>query len=152
LAVGSWLLAKSTSEPLTAKAVEDDLRKPEKTTAEMTGFVIEYAISWMHKGQKKLCHIFRYSARTRVIVEENSVRIVQRMKNPAARKAASSFELLAPSRTRNQNPNLLNHEGHEGKQEQARIKAYILKNAHLSAHLFILSRRSKPLSWLSPPL
>src|SRR5215469_9747981 len=89
--------------------------------------------------------IFRYSARTRVIVEENSVRIVQRMKNPAARKAASSFELLAPSRTRNQNPNLLNHEGHEGKQEQARIKAYILKNAHLSAHLFILSRRSKPL-------
>ena len=39
----------------------------------------------MHKGLKKLCHIFRYSARTRVIIEENSVRIVQRMKNPAAR-------------------------------------------------------------------
>ena len=48
---------------------EDDLRKPEKTTAEMTGFVIEYAISWMHKGPKKLCHIFRYSARTRVIID-----------------------------------------------------------------------------------
>ena len=42
-------------------------------------------------GLRKLRHIFRYSARTRVIIEEKSVRIVQRMKNPAARKAASSF-------------------------------------------------------------
>jgi len=34
---------------------------------------------------KKSCHCFRYSARTRVIIEEKSVRIVQRMENPAAR-------------------------------------------------------------------
>ena len=34
--------------------------------------------------------IFRYSARTRVIIEENSVRIVQRMKNPAARFCRSA--------------------------------------------------------------
>ena len=47
-------------------------------------------------GQKKFRGVFRYSARTRVIIGEKSVRIVQRMENPAAGKAAS------------------NHEGHEG--------------------------------------
>jgi len=36
-------------------------------------------------GPKKLCHIFRFSARTRVVIEEKTVRNVQRLKNPAAR-------------------------------------------------------------------
>jgi len=48
---------------------------------------------------KKLCHVFRYSARTRIIIEEKCVRIVQRMKNPAARK--NSFWRWLPG---NQNP------------------------------------------------
>src|SRR5215467_7603130 len=85
------------------------------------------------KWLKKLCHIFRYSARTRVIIEEKSIRNVQRMKNPAAGKAASSFDLLAPSRTRNQNPNLLNHKGHEvntgNRVEKAKPKAFTAKEA-----------------------
>ena len=37
-------------------------------------------------AQKKFWHEIRYSARTRVIIDEKSVRMVQRMKNPAARK------------------------------------------------------------------
>jgi len=46
-------------------------------------------------AQKKFRGEFRYSARTRVIIDEKSVRIVQRMKKLAARKPASSFWLLA---------------------------------------------------------
>jgi len=52
------------------------------------------------------------------------------MKNPAARKTASSFELPAPSRTRNQNPNLLDHEGHEvNREEEAKSRAFTAKDA-----------------------
>src|SRR5215467_14207827 len=41
---------------------------------------------WDRKSlEKKFRGQIRYSARTRVIVEEKTVRIVQRMKNPAAR-------------------------------------------------------------------
>src|SRR5262249_3154329 len=74
----------------------------------------EYAENNLHNRPKKLCHVFRYSARTRVIIDEKSVRIVQRLKNPAARKPAFSCELRAPSEAQNPTQNLLNHEGHEG--------------------------------------
>jgi len=37
-----------------------------------------------YSPKKKFRGKFRYSARTRVIIEEKSVRIVQRMENPAA--------------------------------------------------------------------
>src|SRR5215472_10348075 len=49
-------------------------------------------------GSKKVCHVCRYSARTRAVIEEKSVRMHERMKNPAAR---------------------FNHKGHEGNREQA---------------------------------
>jgi len=66
------------------------------------------------------------------------------MKNPAARKAASSFELPAPSRTRNQNPNLLNHEGHEvrpgNREEEAKSRAFTAKEAK-SAEGFYENRK-----------
>src|SRR5262249_49261547 len=45
----------------------------------------DYAGNWVNIRQKKFRGKFRYSARTRVIIEEKSVRIVQRLKNPAAR-------------------------------------------------------------------
>ena len=45
----------------------------------------DYAGNWVNIRQKKFRGKFRYSARTRVIIEEKSVRIVQRMENPAAR-------------------------------------------------------------------
>src|SRR5262249_14121268 len=38
-------------------------------------------------GPKKFWHEIRYSARTRVFIGEKSVRIVQRIKNPAARSS-----------------------------------------------------------------
>src|SRR5215467_14804085 len=93
----------------------------------------DYAGNWVNIHPKKFRGKFRYSARTRVIIEEKSIRNVQRMKNPAAGKAASSFDLLAPSRTRNQNPNLLNHKGHEvntgNRVEKAKPKAFTAKEA-----------------------
>src|SRR5215471_12626702 len=46
----------------------------------------DYAGNWVNSRQKKFRRgKFRYSARTRVVIEEKSVRIVQRMENPAAR-------------------------------------------------------------------
>src|SRR5262249_33366093 len=42
-------------------------------------------LSDLKKARKKIRGHIRYSARTRVIIEEKTVRIVQRMKNPAAR-------------------------------------------------------------------
>src|SRR5215831_5858464 len=50
--------------------------------------------------------IFRYSARTRVIIEEKSVRIVQRMKNPAARireQATGNRQQVTGAQNQNQN-------------------------------------------------
>jgi len=67
------------------------LRKPEKSASKTTRCGANMHLTECIIGLRKLRHIFRYSARTRVIIEEKSVRIVQRMKNPAARKAASSF-------------------------------------------------------------
>ena len=48
-------------------------------------------------GLKKFRGVFRYSARTRVIIEEKSVWIVQRMKNPAARSVFPSRIATFPS-------------------------------------------------------
>jgi len=44
----------------------------------------DYAGNGVNIRPKKIRGKFRYSARTRVIIEEKSVRIVQRMENPAA--------------------------------------------------------------------
>ena len=63
-----------------------NLRKPEKIKAERVASECNYASECVHIRQKKFGVQFRYSARTRVVIEEKSVRIVQRMKNLAARK------------------------------------------------------------------
>src|SRR5262249_48971060 len=77
-AIGSWPLAKT-------RPWVGNLRKPEKIKAKRWASECSYASERVHIRQKKFLHNFRYSARTRVIVDEKSVRIVQRMKNPAAR-------------------------------------------------------------------
>jgi len=68
-----------------------NLRKQEKTDAEIMLPGANMQAVECIIDQKKFGGICRYSARTRVVIGEKSVRIVQRMKNPAARKAASSF-------------------------------------------------------------
>src|SRR5215469_113107 len=77
-AIGSWPLAKT-------RPWVGNLRKPEKIKANRWASECSYASECVHIRQKKFVHNFRYSARTRVIVDEKSVRIVQLMKNPAAR-------------------------------------------------------------------
>ena len=77
-AIGSWPLAKT-------RPWVGNLRKPEKLKPKdgLPNAVMQ--VSECIFVKKKFVHNFRYSARTRVIVDEKSVRIVQRMKNPAAR-------------------------------------------------------------------
>src|SRR5215468_6556322 len=52
-------------------------------------------------ARKKFWRQFRYSARTRVIIDEKSVRIVQRMKNPTARKSGNRLQVAGHSNAKN---------------------------------------------------
>src|SRR5215467_9440300 len=61
-------------------------------------------------GSKKVCHVCRYSARTRAVIEEKSVRMHERMKNPAAR---------------------FNHKGEEGNRVQAGQNRNVFKKSRV---------------------
>ena len=79
------------------EVAEGDLRKPERRNAKTQACKSNMQPVECIKAQKKFRGNIRYSARTRVFIEEKSVRIVQRMKNPAARKPASPRPDFSPS-------------------------------------------------------
>src|SRR5215470_6291326 len=78
--------------------------------------------------------IFRYSAGTRVVIGENCVRIVQRMKNPAAGQQlpTSGRQVLAEPKTKISNSRYANSVG------KISPESADLKNHQLSVHLLNL--------------